>query len=161
MRIIRRFEKRVWMAGEGVLLSAEGAWRAVKRMFVWRRGRLPVTHKGHVRGLRHLPGITPGRAWGPRGRSIMVTFGRLKGRRVGGVRGAGGPGVWGVRDFGSAFFFETVIARWCNCVGLNLEGPACTGPNRLTSAIYRTKQKRCFGCDYLCAHFLSVRWTLN
>jgi hypothetical protein len=30
------------------------------------------------------------------------------------------------------FFFGTVIARWCNCVGLNLEGPACTGPNCLT-----------------------------
>jgi hypothetical protein len=54
-------------------------------------------------------------------------------------------GSWGVDQ---RFFFGTVIARWCNCVGLNLEGPACTGPNRLTSAIYRTKQKRWCGCSH-------------
>jgi hypothetical protein len=37
----------------------------------------------------------------------------------------------------SSAFFGTVTAKWCHCVGLNLEGPHCTGPNRLTSAIYR------------------------
>jgi hypothetical protein len=41
---------------------------------------------------------------------------------------------------GAAFFFGTVIAKWCHCVGLNLEGPHCTGPNRLISAIYRSKK---------------------
>jgi hypothetical protein len=42
------------------------------------------------------------------------------------------------------FFFGTVTAKWCHCVGLNLEGPACAGPNRLTRAIYHSKQKRCY-----------------
>jgi hypothetical protein len=45
------------------------------------------------------------------------------------------------------FCFGTVTAKWCHCVGLNLEGPACTGPNRLTRAIYRSKQKRCSVCE--------------
>jgi hypothetical protein len=27
----------------------------------------------------------------------------------------------------SVFFFGTVTAKWCHCVGLNLEGPHCTG----------------------------------
>jgi hypothetical protein len=40
----------------------------------------------------------------------------------------------------SIFFFGTVTAKWCHCVGLNLEGPHCTGPNCLTSAIYHSKK---------------------
>jgi hypothetical protein len=39
------------------------------------------------------------------------------------------------------FLFGTVTAKWCHCVGLNLEGPHCTGPNRLTRAIYRSKKR--------------------
>jgi hypothetical protein len=46
------------------------------------------------------------------------------------------------RHLEAAFFLGTVTAKWCHCVGLNLEGPACTGPNPLTRAIYRSKQKR-------------------
>jgi hypothetical protein len=40
----------------------------------------------------------------------------------------------------TSVFFGTVTAKWCHSVDLNLEGPHCTGPNRLTSAIYRSKK---------------------